>query len=651
MRNSSRAAGGGATISDVADAAGVSRATVSRVMNGRRADDEITRRVREVAERLSYRPSLTARSLSLGRTQAVGVVVPDLANPMFQEVLRAVADGAHRGGYGVVIAETEGRSEHELDVVRATRARCDALVLVSPHMSDEQLEAVAGDLAPVVLVNRSLSGSALETVNVDYAEAMYTALEHLVDLGHESVVYLAGPPSSPSNLARLEGLEQGQVSFGTTSLITLPCGPTVADGYAAAESVLATRATAVVAYNDQVAFGLLAHLGELGVAVPDDVSVVGFDDIELARYAAPSLTTVHVPHERLGEHAWERLHAQILGDRGEERDGETDSITQILPTRLVVRASSGPAPSVRDGVVPSARRVSADGSIGWQVDAGDRVLAAGSARLARYRSGTAMQDVHAPRPHLHPVRTLAGTRITAASPADRRHHHGISIALPDVAGSNFWGGRTYVADQGMTFLHDQGRQVSAGAEVDAARPGRLRDTVEWRGADDEALLQEERLIDGALLPGDAGWVLRWSSALRALRPVRAASPAQAGRAGVGYGGVFWRFAPADESRVHSSLGSGDVAHGSRSPWLAVAARHGLAWTTVVLVQDRGRPWFVRTAPYLGAGPAVAADGAVDLAEGEVLDVRMAAVVLDGLHSPSAVAERWYPLGAQALAEG
>lgn len=153
-----RAGSGGATISDVAEAAGVSRATVSRVMNGLRGDDEITRRVREVAERLAYRPSVTARSLSLGRTLAVGVVVPDLANPMFQAVLRSVTDGAYRAGYGVVIAETAGRDEREVDVVRATRARCDALVLVSPQMSDAALEAASAELGPLVLVNRSLPG-------------------------------------------------------------------------------------------------------------------------------------------------------------------------------------------------------------------------------------------------------------------------------------------------------------------------------------------------------------------------------------------------------------------------------------------------------------------------------------------------------------
>ncbi|WP_240916021.1 DUF6807 family protein [Sanguibacter sp. HDW7] len=648
---SSRAVSAGATISDVAEAAGVSRATVSRVMNGLRGEDEITRRVREVAERLAYRPSATARSLSLGRTLAVGVVVPDLANPMFQAVLRAVTDGAYRSGYGVVIAETAGRDEREVDVVRATRARCDALVLVSPQMSEQALEAAADELGPLVLVNRSLPGSRIPSVNVDYAEAMYTVLEHLVELGHGSIAYLQGPASSPSNRARLEGVDEAQVSFGGTSLVTLPCGPTVADGYAAAEAVLATRATAVVAYNDQVAFGLLAHLGELGVSVPEDVSVVGFDDIELARYAAPSLTTVRVPHDELGAHAWERLSALVAGTSATADDHESDTRTEILPTQLVVRASSGPAPAGSATPVAVARRTPQPDGLAWVVDGADTVLAAGESRLARYREGASMADVHAPRPHLHPVRSLAGTRITAASPADRRHHHGLSLALQDVAGSNFWGGRTCVPGEGMQVLGDQGRQVRVAVEVADGRPGRLLEQLEWHGRDGEVLLDEARTLDGELLEGGAGWALRWSSELTARRALRISNPAEESGSLPGYGGVFWRFAPADEHRVASSLGSGDVAHGSRSPWLVVAARHGTAWTTVVLVQDRGRPWFVRTTPYLGAGPAVASGRPIDLAEGHSLAVRLAAVVLDGLHSPSAVAERWYPFGARLLAEG
>jgi LacI family transcriptional regulator len=332
----------GATISDVATAAGVSRATVSRVMNGSTVDAELTRRVRLAAAELHYRPSVTARSLSLGRTLAVGIVVPDLANPMFQAVLRAVADGAHQHGYSVVVAETAGPGRDEVDIVRSTRARCDAVAIVAPRMSQEVLAEVLDEVDPVVLVNRTLPGSATPSVNVDYSQAMYGVVEHLAGLGHRSIAYLAGPGSSPSNVARLDGLGRARVAFGDVQFFTLACGATVAEGYDLAHAALATQATAVVAYNDQVAFGLLGHLHELGVDVPGTLSVVGFDDIELARYATPSLTTVHVPYDQIGARAWERLHARIAGtDEPAAAEGVlVRGAAEVLPAGLLTRSSS-----------------------------------------------------------------------------------------------------------------------------------------------------------------------------------------------------------------------------------------------------------------------------------------------------------------------
>ena len=335
----------GATISDVATAAGVSRATVSRVMNGSTVDAELTRRVRAAAAELHYRPSVTARSLSLGRTLAVGIVVPDLANPMFQAVLRAVADGAHRHGYSVVVAETAGPGRDEVDIVRSTRARCDAVVVVAPRMPAEVLAEVLDEVDPVVLVNRTVPGSATASVNVDYSQAMHGVVEHLVGLGHRSIAYLSGPGTSPSNVARLDGIGRAQVALRDVGFFTLACGATVAEGYAIAHAALATQATAVVAYNDQVAFGLLGHLHELGVDVPGTLSVVGFDDIELARYATPSLTTVHVPYEQIGARAWERLHARITGEPEPvpAADVVVQGAAEILLAGLLVRASSAPA--------------------------------------------------------------------------------------------------------------------------------------------------------------------------------------------------------------------------------------------------------------------------------------------------------------------
>ncbi|GAA4839430.1 PmoA family protein [Luteimicrobium xylanilyticum] len=638
----------GATISDVAAAASVSRATVSRVMNGRKVDPELAERVRQAAAELDYRPSAMARSLSLGRTQAVGVVVPDLTNPMFQEVLRGIAAGADAEGYGVVVAETAERPEREARAVRTTRSRVDALVMVAPRMTDDELAAAVAATQPVVLVNRTLPESSVPAVSVDYAEAMYEAVEHLMTLGHRSVVYLAGPAASSSNAERLAGFETAQASFGGVSFISVPCGATIADGYAAAEAVIATRATAVVAYNDLVAFGLLGRLSELGVAVPAEVSVVGFDDIDLAHFSTPPLTTVAVPRTQLGERAWKRLHEQIStpgGHSDEAGPALPESSTDLLRTHLVLRESTGPAPDAG-----AAREERDPGPTAWRSDVVGNVLTAGGVRIARYVTGETMRPEHSPRPYLHPVRALSGARLTSAHPADRRHLHGLSLGLPDVDGTSFWGGRTWVPGEGMTLLANHGREVSRrGPTVDPADPGVLRDEVDWLAPDGAPVFAERRVLASRTLPGAVGWALRWSSSLVAQRDLTVSGPARPRPDAAGFGGLFWRFAPVEEGTVASADGVGARAClGSRSPWLALTLRTAGSWTTVVLVQDGRERWFVRTQPYVAAGPAVAWDAPVRLAAREPLDLGLTALVLDGLHTPAAVVERWLPLAAETF---
>ena len=171
------------TIAEVAHAAGVSRATVSRVMNGRSTvDPELAARVREVAEQLHYRPSNTARSLSLGRTNTVAVVVPDLANPMFQQVLRGVASAAAEEGYRVLVADTAEHAADEERIALDARLRCDALVLVSPRMPEQTLRALLPEIRPVVVVNRAADGTT-PTLAIDYAAGIDQIVEHLTGLG------------------------------------------------------------------------------------------------------------------------------------------------------------------------------------------------------------------------------------------------------------------------------------------------------------------------------------------------------------------------------------------------------------------------------------------------------------------------------------
>ena len=322
-----------ATIFDVAAAAAVSQATVSRVVNGKSTvDPAIARRVLDVVAALGYRPSSSARNLARGSTQTVAVVVPDLGNPMFQEVLRGVTGAAAAAGYRVLVADSEESAAGEAELVREARRRCDAVVLVAPRMSDDELRDVLPSLAPVVLVNRSFAG--VPDVVVDYAAAARTAVDHLVSLGHTRIAYLAGPRGSESNRRRLEGLAAAVAANPGVAIEAIPCGAGLDEGARAAAGI--GDATAVVAFNDLVAFGLLAGLRERGVGVPARVSVVGFDDIAFAGYASPALTTMAVPRSQLGARAWDALSAEIGG-------GAPAEPVVFTPT-LVVRASTGPAP-------------------------------------------------------------------------------------------------------------------------------------------------------------------------------------------------------------------------------------------------------------------------------------------------------------------
>ena len=329
-----RSDGRPATIADVATAAAVSQATVSRVVNGKSSvDPSIARRVLDVVAELGYRPSTSARNLARGSTQTVAVLVPDLGNPMFQEVLRGVTHAAAAAGYRVLVADSEESPADEAELAREARRRCDALVLVAPRMPHDELRDLLASLAPVVLVNRSIEGT--PDVAVDYATAAFDAVGHLVALGHTRLVYLAGPPSSESNRRRLAGIEAALAAHPGLSVEVVPCGANIDDGERAAARL--GTATGVVAFNDLVAFGLLAALRDRGVDVPRDVSVVGFDDIAFARYAAPALTTMAVPRSQLGARAWDALAAEIGGGSPAE--------PVLFTPHLVVRASTAAARS------------------------------------------------------------------------------------------------------------------------------------------------------------------------------------------------------------------------------------------------------------------------------------------------------------------
>lgn len=324
-----------ATISRVAEAAGVSRATVSRVMNGSSTvAPELAERVRAAAVALDYQPSVLARSLAVGRTSTIALVVPDLANPMFQDVLRSLSHAAAAQGHRLLVADSEEDAAEERVIALEARRRCDGLVLCAPRMPDDELAALSPQLAPFVLVNRELPELSVPSVSVDYAAGIRDLVAHLLGLGHRRISYLAGPRTSSSNQLRLDALRKFTAA-GQIELVERECGATFGDGHAVAGQLVDDDTTAVIAYNDLVAFGALSGLLELGISVPQRISIAGFDDIPFAQYTTPPLTTASVPPAEIGVKAWQRLWSLL-------NQTTPDADWRFRP-RLVVRGSTGPA--------------------------------------------------------------------------------------------------------------------------------------------------------------------------------------------------------------------------------------------------------------------------------------------------------------------
>lgn len=629
--------GARSTIADVALAAGVSRATVSRVMNNQvSVNADLARRVRSVAAELGYEPSSAARSLSLGRTDTIAVVVPDLANPMFQDIIRGLTAAASIEGYQVLICETDEDPAAEPGVARQARSRCDAVALIAPSSPVETVRDLVARLDPAVVIGRELDGSAHSALAVDYAAGIETLVDHLTDLGHRELVYLSGPSTSPGNIARLKGFRRVEAKHPGLRISHLSCGSRMEDGYAAAVRVLAGQGSAVLAYNDLVAFGLLSGLNEIGVAVPQDFSVVGLDDVALARFAVPPLTTLSVPGDDLGRRGWAQLRLRIEGSSPQEE-------TAVVP-QLVVRESTGPVTVLR---APHRRRTvsSSVTELSWHPDQGNSdVLMGGEVPLLRYERGEQMPTVHAPRPYAHPIHSLEGVPLTAAGPRLHRHQHGLSLALPDVNGTSYWGGRTYLEGVGTTLLPNHGRQRVTDRAIDHGDRDRtgLSETLTWDDEYGDPWLTEERSITGSLIPELKAWKLEWRSALHAsTTDLVFASPATKGRHGAGYGGIFWRFDNSPVRKVFNEAGVGEqVTHGSASSWIALV-RGGQQQTTTVVLRQPGTvlPWFCRVVDYTGIGPAIAWDERRELSYGSTLTLDLEAIILDRpVNSASEVAE-------------
>jgi LacI family transcriptional regulator len=318
-----------ATIRDVARASGVHISTVSRTFSAPHLVNPETRsRVLAVAEQLEYRPNRAARALITGKTHNLGLIVADIANPFFPPLVKAAESQARLHDNHIFVADTNEDASVEEDLVRALAKQVDGVLLCSPRMSNSLIEQLSRQV-PLVVVNRLVTG--LPCVVMDVAAGARSAVAHLVELGHRRIALLGGPRGSWTNREIRKAAGSAARSAGAELAVIGPNPPTEDGGRAAAELVVREQVTAVLAYNDLMAIGLIEGLNDLGVPVPEGVSVVGIDDIALSRLTRPKLTTVSTPTPAAG-----RAAVDMLLQHGADRRTTARS---VLQTERVVRES------------------------------------------------------------------------------------------------------------------------------------------------------------------------------------------------------------------------------------------------------------------------------------------------------------------------
>jgi LacI family transcriptional regulator len=321
----------GATIRDVARRAAVSVASVSRALNGTgNVRPETQARVRAAAEALGYVPHAGARSLSLSRTHAIGVILPDLHGEFFSEVIRGLDAEASSRGYHLLLSNMHGEHDHAAQALRVMRGRVDGLVVMAPHVDLDAIAAWLPASLPVVTINTPVA-SGVAALRVDNRGGAAAIARHLIAIGRQHIVHVAGPAWNSDARQRLQGLREALGS--SANLLVVPGDFTEASGERAVAELLqgGRPFDAIFAANDAMALGVLKALGHAGLTVPGDVAVAGFDDVPLARYL--SLTTVRVHMVDIGARAAARLADALDGCFA-------NPVEELIAPTLVVRGTT-----------------------------------------------------------------------------------------------------------------------------------------------------------------------------------------------------------------------------------------------------------------------------------------------------------------------
>lgn len=348
-----------ATLRDVAAAAGVHPATASRALNPSTASlvkPATAQRIRKFADKLGYVVNPLARSLKTNRSASVGVLIPDLTNPLFPPILRGIEDVLTAAGYSALIANTDADAGKETLQASAMRSRqVDGMIVASAYLHHPLLEQLVAERFPLVLINRQVQNLRTSTVTGDDASGIALAVDHLVELGHTRIAHLAGPQSTSPGVVRMQAFRSALRQHGLepdTRLIVECDSYRERGGANALQHLLDAGCdfTAVVAANDLLALGCYDVMSPRRLRCPGDISIVGFNDMPFIDKVSPPLTTVHVPHYEIGAEA-----ARLLLDK---LNGSTAEKSVLLPVSLTVRGSTAPlrrrtdrtrAPSTRPG--------------------------------------------------------------------------------------------------------------------------------------------------------------------------------------------------------------------------------------------------------------------------------------------------------------
>jgi len=332
-----------ATVYTVAEHAGVSIATVSRTLAGSRKVSSATRqRVMQAIEDLNFEPNPSARRLAYMKTETIALVFPDISGPFYSTVIRGVEQEAGRHNHNVLIYGTHGK-ESSGRYLRTLSSKVDGLIIMARSVDEDSLWSLERQGVPFVLLGHSNGQLQCSTISVDNDAGAYKAAAHLLGHGHQRIGIITGPENSPDNRGRLQGYQKALLDAGISlhPNMVIPGKFKYEEGQIAINRLLESnpRPTAVLAANDEMAIGAIDAARQRGLRVPEDLAVIGFDDIQMSALTHPSLTTVRQPMQLLGEEAVKLLFDRLNNSNGMPRH-------EVLDTKLVVRQSCGcPIPS------------------------------------------------------------------------------------------------------------------------------------------------------------------------------------------------------------------------------------------------------------------------------------------------------------------